>query len=480
MNTAKARIIRRLVCVLLAALVVFVMVGCGKEKRQIIKLTLSTEDSEAILAAAGIMLPDAESAKGAGTTITFHHWVDGFHNYSEDEIVNTGYWTFSEKYGGEIEWVETTYGTRFDDLANLIMADNSPDFTTASVNTFPERCLKSVFIPVGDYIDYTDPLWSGTAEFVERYFSMNGEPWIICTDVKATDVCTYNRRVIEEWGFDDPAELYANDEWTWDIFFEMCVEFSDPDEERYALDGWAWQSALVNSTGVTLIAIDGEGQFIHNLDDPSLEAVQTVIYDLNKNDCRCPTVMRGTEQDGAGMKEGLCLFWLREKWAFTGPVDDISAVWGDIANNEIMFVPIPRNPNGDGNYYLGGQPVGYHIIYGARNPDGVVLLSMCERFKILDPTVISIDEKQLKEIYLWTDEMLEMNDRCQELAKGYPVVNFSPGCPAQLNSAVNNLITGTTGNNPQTWAQLKEQYMESIEYYLEDLNDWVQNPDARA
>lgn len=68
MNTAKARIIRRLVCVLLAALVVFVMVGCGKEKRQIIKLTLSTEDSEAILAAAGIMLPDAESAKGAGTT----------------------------------------------------------------------------------------------------------------------------------------------------------------------------------------------------------------------------------------------------------------------------------------------------------------------------------------------------------------------------------------------------------------------------
>ena len=105
---------------------------------------------------------------------------------------------------------------------------------------------------------------------------------------------------------------------------------------------------------------------------------------------------------------------------------------------------------------------------------------MCERFKIRDPTVISIDEKQLKEIYLGTDEMLEMNDRCQELAKGYPVVNFSPGCPAQLNSAVNTLITGTTGNNPQTWAQLKEQYMESIEYYLEDLNDWVQNPDARA
>lgn len=183
--------------------------------------------------------------------------------------------------------------------------------------------------------------------------------------------------------------------------------------------------------------------------------------------------MRGTEQDGAGMKEGDCLFWLREKWAFTGPVDDMSAIWGDIAAGELMFVPIPRNPNGDGRYYLGGQPVGYHLIKGASNPDGVMLLSMCERFKILDPTVIDIDIKQLKEVYLWNQEMLDMNDICQQLAKDNPVVNFSSGCPAALNTAVNNLITGTTGNNPSTWAQLKEKHAESINYYLEELNEAV-------
>ncbi len=466
---------KKIFALALVVLMVFALVGCtGDNKREIIKLTLSTEDSEAILAAAGITLPDAETTLASGTTVQYHHWVDAFHNYNEDEIVNTGYWTFANKYGGEVEWVETTYGSRFDDLANLILAGTSPDFTTASVTTFPEKCLKGVFVPITEYIDYDDPLWAGNKEFVDRYFSMNGERWIICTDVKATDVCAYNRRVIEEWGFDDPAELFANDEWTWDVFYEMCLDFSDPDEDRYALDGWAWQSALVNSTGVTLIAIDEAGKFVSNIDDPALEAVQTIIYDLNKNDTRCPTVMRGTETDGAGIKEGLCLFWLREKWAFTGPVDDMSNIWGDIAAGELMFVPIPRNPSGDGNYYLGGQPVGYHIISGAENPEGVVLLSMCERFKILDPTVIDIDIKQLKEIYLWTDEMLEMNDLCQELAKANPVVNFSSGCPANLDSAVNNLVNGTTGNNAQTWAQLKEQYGETIQYYLEELNATVE------
>ena len=61
---------RRIIALLLILVTVFVMVGCGKEKRQIIKLTLSTEDSEAILAAAGIVLPDAEEAKGANSTVT--------------------------------------------------------------------------------------------------------------------------------------------------------------------------------------------------------------------------------------------------------------------------------------------------------------------------------------------------------------------------------------------------------------------------
>lgn len=101
--------LKRILSMALAAMMVLAVVGCGKEKRQPIKLTLSTEDSEAILRAAGIMLPDAESAPGANTVVKYFSWVDYLQNYSEDEIVNTGYFTFQEKYGGSIEWIETTY-----------------------------------------------------------------------------------------------------------------------------------------------------------------------------------------------------------------------------------------------------------------------------------------------------------------------------------------------------------------------------------
>ena len=52
---------KKLFALLLTVVLVIGLVGCGKPKREVIQLTLSTEDAEAILNAAGIYLPDAET-----------------------------------------------------------------------------------------------------------------------------------------------------------------------------------------------------------------------------------------------------------------------------------------------------------------------------------------------------------------------------------------------------------------------------------
>ena len=143
---------KRFVSLFLVVVLVFALVGCGKNKKQIIELTLSTEDSEAIMAAAGIMLPDVTETTAANTTVKWFSWWDSFHNYRDDEVVNTGYWTFTEKYGCDLEWIECTWEKRFDDLANLILAGDSPDFYPGEANTFPIRPIKGVFQPVDTYI----------------------------------------------------------------------------------------------------------------------------------------------------------------------------------------------------------------------------------------------------------------------------------------------------------------------------------------
>ncbi len=469
---------KRIIAIVLALVLIFALVGCGKEKRQIIKLTLSTEDSEAIMAAAGIRLPPAETAAGANTTVKWLAWYDEFHNYREDEVINTGFYTFTEKYGGEVEWIECDYFERMNDLANLILSGNPPDFTPFGTNStacYPMCCIKGQYQPIDPYIDYNDPLWADMKETAD-YFVLGGNHYAIVFDLGVANVVPYNRRVIEEWGFDDPAELYANDEWTWDVFYDMCVEFSDGDENRYALDGYAYAGALVESTGQQMLQIDENGIFYSNIDSPEIERAENLIYDLAKNDCKYHEgnsmwALRNNATFGSGVKEGDCLFYVIGISFFTDTVEEVSALWGDIEAGELMFAPMPRDPLGDGIYYECSTISAYGIVAGAANPEAVALLTSCNRFKIVDPTVVRIDRKQLEEVYKWNDEMLTMWDTCRELALANQRIDLTGDLPKNLQDALNALSNGIIRTvNPSSWAQLKEQNRDSVEYYIEELN----------
>ncbi len=469
---------KRFLAIFFVIVSIFSLVGCGSNKRQIVEVTLSTEDSEAILAAAGIILPDVSEVASANTVFQWFSWYDDFHNYSDDEVVNTGYFTFKEKYGCDLEWVETTWDNRYNDLANLLLGGTPPDAYPSYNDVFPTNCIKGMFQPVNDYIDYDDPLWKDMKDFAEKYFTLGDKTYVILTDLNAKHVVAYNRRVIDEWGFDDPAELYYNDEWTWNAFYEMCLDFSDPDEDRYALDGWYYDVALMDACGVNTVTYDpNTNTFVANLNDPRLERSADLIYNLKKNECIFPvwnngwTLRGGAEVQGTGIKDGLCLFFIVGTWGFTGTVEEISQVWGDVTANEVMFCPLPRDDAGDGLYHSAIEPAGYCIISGAENPEAVALLASCDRFKILDPTVVSIDEKQLRETYLWTDEMLEMYDVCYELANAEGAfVDYEEGMGSKLFSSLGEFKHMGRLTTEQTWAQMKEKYTEQVEYYLNALN----------
>ena len=378
--------LKRFLALALVVLMIVALVGCGAKKRQVVQLTLSTEDAEAILAAAGIALPDAADAPGAGSTVQWFSWYDPFQNYSEDQMINTGYYTFQEKYNGKVDWVEVAWDQRYDGVANLIMGGTPPDLYPGEANTFPNFAIKGLYDAVNKYIDYDDPLWESMKDYAYKYFSLGDNVYMMVTDRTFGTVCPYNRRVIEEYGFDDPAELFYNDEWTWDVFYDMCMEFTDPDADRYALDGWYFYSGLLRGTGNTVVSYNTDtNHFQSNLDEPGFDRAASLLYDLSVNGCMYPWYNNGwscrnESANGGGMKEGLCLFWPVSEWGFTGTVEEVSAVWGDMEAGELMYVPLPRDPNGDGNYYLESYPNGYCIVKNCKNPDGVALLVSCMRF----------------------------------------------------------------------------------------------------
>lgn len=472
---------KKTLSLILAALMIIALVGCGGKKRQPIQLTLNTEDSQAILAAAGIKLPDISEAKGANSSITYFGWVDFINNYTEDQIINTGYWTFREKYGGKVVFSETTYQERYDKLATLIMGGDAPDFFPAGVSseaTFPMYCVKGTFQPVDQYVDYTDPLWEGMAEAAEA-FALGSRHFAFVTDITFRNVCPYNRRVVvDDWGFEDPAELYANDEWTWSKFYDMCMEFSDEESDRFGVEGDAYNGALVQeATGRKIIHKDEDGNYYADVDDPVIEAANNLLYDLRKNGCcyhKGNSYWAGRNDPkvpGNAVKDGLTLFYITYFTDIQGPVDEIATTWGDITQGEVMFVPLPRYDDGDGEYYLASIPTGYMLVSHATNPDGVALFASCERFKYIDPTVDRIDRRQLQEKYQWSQEMLDMYDECRRLILKNAGMYLNGNLTDSANDAYNAFRDLVSRSNTETsWAQVKEQYKDQLDYYLEDMN----------
>ena len=476
---------KRILAIALALILIVTLVGCGSRKRQPIQLTLSTEDSAAILAAAGIRLPDVEEAAGANSNVLWFSWGDPFQNYNDDEIVNTGFYTFQEKYNGSLTWVETTYEEHNDRLAALLLSSDAPDVMPGGTNScafFPRNCLKDMIQPCDKWIDYDDPLWAPMKDLAEL-FAFGDHHYQICIKTAPSNVVPYNRRVINDWGFDDPVELYYNDDWTWETFYEMCEEFSDIDEDRFALDGYAYTSMFLESSGEHFVMHTAEDGYWLNLDSPAIERGMQYLYDIKKNDLNyrgkdgSRWALRNDGAWGAGIKDGQCLFYVIGESFFRISPDEMAENWGD--TSEFMFVPLPRDEQGDGNYYswttFDGLDSALGIVQGAKNPEGAALLASCMRFKFIDPVVQQIDENQLRNVYHWTDEMLEMSKETRRVAEEHilidPTFNLGPNLDDTVRQFMGDGIIRTAED--VSWAQIKESNADAMAFNIDELNNEI-------
>ena len=78
----------------------------------------------------------------------FSHW-DINPTEAEDKEIGADLALFKTKYNGKINWVQTTWETKFDDLAALVMSNDSPDFIGADdMDVFPKGAIKSMIEPI--------------------------------------------------------------------------------------------------------------------------------------------------------------------------------------------------------------------------------------------------------------------------------------------------------------------------------------------
>lgn len=375
---------------------------------------------------------------------------------------------FETKYGGKIEYIPTTWENRYNDLSTMVLGGSAPDlFPAQEFDTFPSKVVDGMFQPFDDYLDFNDEsLWTEGAKKLADAHVMGGKHYVAPVNTDSKCLMIYNKKTMEENGLTDPAELLAEGNWTWDTFREMCLEYCDREADQFAYDSWYFETQFVLTTGVAPIAMEN-GLVKSNIDSAELERAENFMYELKKADLPLPKAEFNWTEQPQRIAEGKTLFWPCATWALWEA--DLSK-FGE--QGEIMFVPMPKDPNAD-EYYLPANMDAYALCKGAENPEGAAAFIKCKLIAEKDESALAITEKQYREDYGWTDEMFEMWYKVRELTDANPVVSLHMGLPSEVAAIVDDSIKQASFNGTD-WAVTRETISGLTQTTVDELNHQIE------
>lgn len=164
--------------------------------------------------------------------------------------------TLFEEKGGKIKYSQTSSMNKYDKLAARLMSNNPPDmFWYEQSMTFPANCIKEMFQPVDDIVDFDSAMWSDVKDVAEQ-FTLNGKHFVAPINFLPGSVITYDKSMIDAAGLDDPYELYT----TIDMNAYMWVKGSTKND---AMKCWL-ECAKIVYTQDTYKDIEKEKFFVNN------------------------------------------------------------------------------------------------------------------------------------------------------------------------------------------------------------------------
>ncbi|MBQ5330143.1 MAG: extracellular solute-binding protein [Oscillospiraceae bacterium] len=373
---------------------------------------------------------------------------------------------FETKYGGKIEYIPTTYETRYSDLSTNVLGGTSPDlFPAADLDTFPGKAVNGMFDPFDDYLDFSTDEWTVGAKKLSDMHMLGGKHYVSVVSTDAGCVCIYNKKVVEENGLTDPAELLEEGKWDWNAFKDMCTEFSDPDNGKYGFDGWWFEINFILTTGVPVVTVE-DGIIKSNINSEEMERCENFMLDMARNNIPLPHAQFDWKEQPSRVSEGLTLFYPVGIWQLYET--DLSAFGED---GDIMFVPMPKDPEAD-KYYLPSGVDAYALCKGAPNPEGAAAFMRCKLAAVKDPTGQEIAEKQYREDYGWTDEMVDMWYKTKELTNENPVIDFYAGCSQDIYQVIHDPIKSASYNAAE-WSTTRETISGVADELIGELNEQI-------
>lgn len=364
------------------------------------------------------------------------------------------------------------YADRYDKLGQMVASGDSPDIFQFEIGYFPISAYMNMFQPIDGVIDTYAEEWSEYRDVMDK-FMWGGKNWCAIPDISLQYVLFYRRSVCEDAGLSDPKTLYDNGEWTWDAFLDMADTFQKSGDSKFVIDGWNIADYFMGTTGVAMIEIDDSGKLKSNLNDPAIERAMNFVETLAKQDYRYPWDLNGYSTNFRAWMNGDTLFYADGYWCYQEATMQKAIAKYGWADDDVFFVPFPRDPSADGYYQLMKQDA-YMLVSGSKNLDGYKAWVNCVIQTAKDEDVAAQAREKNMRDYNWTEEQLDFLDELKETM--IPVWDFKYGVSVEcakdgMDDSPTRLISArpyTSSDN--TYVQLRAENESKINSDIDAAN----------
>lgn len=395
---------KKTVSLLLVAVMILALAACGNDSSSSSSSSAKSSESASASSSADESSSKASAGLKSDTTreIEIGSWYEQFYtsdhqsvddnpnvqNYDIAQMQLDNMRAIESKYNIELRYVNLTWTGCIESINTSIMA-GKPDcdvylvdlqFGIPAVIAGYATAIEDIL--ASDIIDeqHKDVL-SDAGSVVVKTLCLNpgGKTYLFAANSVNLDgyPLGYNKDLITQYNLEDPYELAAKGEWTWDKWRAMMKEITKDKDNNGTTDQWGFRGPwtvlldeLLMSNGAHIVSpIKGDDGKVHEfLSSPATVEVLNFLYDMYQTDkvsfwdADCDSNWNDNVYAWASGNIG---FWIDAAWIAQEADRDMNML------NQRAVVSWPVGPSGDAakNCSFNQTKGSYYIIpAGAENP----------------------------------------------------------------------------------------------------------------
>ncbi len=296
--------LKRLLCLLLAALMVLCVVGC---------------DNSGNPGTDPVGPGNTDGYDFGGKTIKIAVWVEG----EQPQLGNSDSedaWYYSlkhaaEKFNCKIEWIVDTQENHFSNfIQKSLSGEVYADIFKCHSWNYASLIQQGLLQPTTEYVKNAKD-----SEHWDTTVVLNGEVWALdptSDNYFPTYYYLINTKLLNSLGLEHPQELAKRGEWTWEKFREYCAAATDPSKGQYGVGCFMLAHMLKNSNNFDYAVVDENGVYRNAFTYEATKAKGLEVLEMVQKMSQEDKSIMGTWTDGMeamnetlnGFKDGKLLF----------------------------------------------------------------------------------------------------------------------------------------------------------------------------